>query len=116
VDGSDEWNLDVFGTIWDGVSLISAGTFLKGTIEFLGIGLVFLWESRLAAFVTGNLPESNHLIRSRSKDVIIHGYGDISDNWDFNSLGSIGMFETLTGTCTFGESSEFFNVFLVVTG
>ena len=37
VDGSDEWNIDVFGTISDSVALGSTSSFLEFLIEFLSV-------------------------------------------------------------------------------
>jgi hypothetical protein len=48
------------------------------------------------------------------KDVIEEGNINFSDNWDVNSLGTISMGVTLSGTGSFLETSELLNVLLVV--
>lgn len=111
MDGSDEWNSDVFGTIWNGVSLISAGTFLKFAIEFLGIGLVFLWKSRLSAFGTGNLIESDFLVSGS----LCFSLGeklnlDVSNEWDLKVFLSISYGVSLISAISFFEGGIFLGI------
>jgi hypothetical protein len=113
VDSTNEWNFNVFRSIWNSISLVGASTFFEVLIEILGIALIFLWKGGLSTLSTSNLVESDFLISF--KDIVVKGKVNFSNNWNIEGFGSISMGETLIGTGTFLESSKVDNVFLVVS-
>lgn len=61
-DVSNQWNVNVFHSLFDGVSLGGASTFSEVLVNFLDVLLVFLSKLDLSALESFNLPEINEAV------------------------------------------------------